>query len=81
VKGDDVGVREVFQQFDFGIDQLGQRDLVVHSRLERLESERLWPPSRWRTADEEKTKRHTLVVAHNLISDDGGGLWAPSELE
>lgn len=46
MEGDDVRVREVFQQFDLGIDQLGQHGLVVHSRLERLESERLWPPSR-----------------------------------
>jgi hypothetical protein len=46
MKGDDVRMREVLQQFDLGIDQLGQHSLVVYSRLERLESERLWPPSR-----------------------------------
>jgi hypothetical protein len=38
---DDVRMREVLQQFDLGIDRLGQHGLVVHSRLERLESEYL----------------------------------------
>lgn len=52
MEGNNVWVREVFQQFDLGIDQLGQHDLVGHSRLERFESERLWPPSRWRKGAE-----------------------------
>ena len=51
---DDVRVREVLQQFDLGIDQLGQHGLVGHSRFERLESERLWPPSRWRPSRQRK---------------------------
>ena len=76
MEGDDVWVREVFQQLDLGIDQLGQRGLVVHGRLERLESEHLRSSSEKREDEEafiDNTAQHEL--------ENGSGPCSPYEVE
>jgi hypothetical protein len=83
-------MRKVFQQFDLGIDQLGQRGLVVHGRLERLErleSEHLRSSSEKREDNAAfigESAQHNLrvevVPAAHMKSKGNGRLDVPDHL-